>query len=70
MAQEHTVDKGIFKFWSAPNAALVLLGIFVSLSVAVLAESWPEVQRVDGRLGSSLISRLLARSRNSVEAVE
>lgn len=69
-ASELTVDKGIFKLGASPDTALVLLGILVSLSVAVLAEGGPEVERVDVCPGLALVSRLLAGSRDTVEAVK
>lgn len=38
-----TVNKGILKLWSSPNTTLILLGVFVCLSIAVLAEGRPEI---------------------------
>lgn len=56
-----TVDKGIFELWSAPDTALVLLGVFVSLSVAVLFEVGPEVERVDVLSAFAGLTRLVTR---------
>jgi hypothetical protein len=41
--EENRVNKSILKLWSSPNTTLILLGVFVCLSVAVLAEGRPEV---------------------------
>lgn len=54
-----TVNKGIFELWAAPDTTLVLLGVLVSLPVAILAEGRPEVERVDAIPRSALVADLL-----------
>ena len=69
-----TVDKGIFELGPAPDATLILLGVLVRLSVAVLPKSRPKVERVDVSFGFTLVALLLrlrlTRGGHTVEAVK
>jgi len=71
--QQHRVYKCIFQFWPPPNSPLVLLGILMSLSIAVLPKGRPKVQRVDVMPRSApmrLVPRVLSGRMQPLKTIE